>query len=255
MTEKQKVNLPLKQLPFEPNSREEFRQNTKERVGLISKEFTDGFNFLQDFPKSVTFFGGSHFKETSEYYIKARLLAERVVSELHYSVLTGGGPGIMEAANRGAFESGGESIGLTIELPNHQVQNAFLTKNLDFYYFFSRKVCLSFSAEAYVFFPGGYGTLDEFFEIITLIQTGKLEKIPIILVGSDFWKPLDELIKKDLFERGTIDEDDLALYIMTDNEDQIIEIIRNAPVHQGIKFTHKDLHSSGIEIENKNNIL
>src|SRR3989338_476841 len=223
MTEKQKVNLPLKQLPFEPNSREEFRQNTKERVGLISKEFTDGFNFLQDFPKSVTFFGGSHFKETNEYYIKARLLAERVVSELHYSVLTGGGPGIMEAANRGAFESGGESIGLTIELPNHQVQNAFLTKNVDFYYFFSRKVCLSFSAEAYVYFPGGLGTMDEFFEVLTLVQTHKIPPVPIILVGKEFWQPLNNFIKNQLVEKfKTVNATDTKLYHITDDEDEIL---------------------------------
>ncbi len=249
MTEKQKVNLPLKQLPFDTITKKQMREDARERVHLISKEFTDGFNFLENFSKSVTFFGGSHFKENNKYYIKARLLASRIVKELHYSILTGGGPGIMEAANRGAFEVGGESIGLTIELPNHQVQNSYLTNNLDFYYFFSRKVCLSFSAEAYIFFPGGYGTLDEFFEFITLIQTGKLDRTPIILVGSNFWNPLDEFMKKELIGREAIDESDLAIYIITDSEDQILEIIRNAPIHKGIKFTHKDLHSSGIDVE------
>ncbi|MCX6702166.1 MAG: TIGR00730 family Rossman fold protein [Candidatus Zambryskibacteria bacterium] len=253
--EKQKVNLPAKLLPLNPLTKKEMREDARERIQLISREFTDGFNFLENYPKSVTFFGGSHFKETDEYYIKARLLASRIVNKLHYSILTGGGPGIMEAANRGAFEVGGESIGLTIELTDHQIRNPFLTKNLDFYYFFSRKVCLSFSAEAYIFFPGGYGTLDEFFEIITLIQTGKIEKIPIILVGSDFWNPVDELIKKELFGRRTIDEDDLTLYIITDDEDQIIEIIQDAPIHQSVRFTHKDLNSSGIDIEKKNSLL
>ena len=108
---------------------------------------------------------------------------------------------------------------------------------------------MSFSAEAYIFFPGGYGTLDEFFEFITLIQTGKLDRTPIILVGSNFWNPLDEFMKKELIGREAIDESDLAIYIITDSEDQILEIIRNAPIHKGIKFTHKDLHSSGIDVE------
>lgn len=251
MTDKQKVNLPLKLLPFDTFTKKEMRDNARDRVNLISKEFIDGFNFLENYPKSVTFFGGTHFKETSKYYAKARSLASHIVSKLHYSVLTGGGPGVMEAANRGAFEAGGESIGLTIELPYHQIQNPFLTKNLDFYYFFSRKVCLSFSAEAYLFFPGGYGTLDEFFEIITLVQTGKIEKIPMILVGSDFWNPVDKLIRNELLPRGTIDENDLNLYVITDDEDQIIEIIRNAPVHESVKFTHKDLLQSGIDVDKR----
>jgi uncharacterized protein (TIGR00730 family) len=255
MNEKKKVNLPLKDLPLKPFTEKELHENVTQRVHLISQEFTNGFNFLHNFPKSVTFFGGSYFKETSEYYIKARSIARRVATELKYSVLTGGGPGIMEAANRGAFEAGGKSVGLTIELPNHQIQNSFLTHNLDFWYFFSRKVCLSFSAEAYLFFPGGFGTLDEFFEIVTLIQTGKIEKVPIVLVGSDFWNPIDEMMKKELLGRGTIDERDLAIYLITDDEDQIIDIIRNAPIHVGIKFTHTDLHPSGIEVEKKKNIL
>lgn len=251
MTEKQKVNLPLKLLPFDTFTKKQMREDARNRVNLISKEFIDGFNFLENYPKSVTFFGGTHFKETSKCYAKARSLASHIVSKLHYSVLTGGGPGVMEGANRGAFEAGGESIGLTIELPYHQIQNPFLTKNLDFYYFFIRKVCLSFSAEAYLFFPGGYGTLDEFFEIITLVQTGKIEKIPIILVGSDFWNPVDKLIRNEMLPRGTIDENDLNLYTITDDEDQIIEIIKNAPIHEGIKFTHKDYLQSGIDVDKR----
>jgi len=115
-----------------------------------------------------------------------------VVKELSYPIFTGGGPGIMEGANRGALEAGGKSFGLTIELPHEQSTNPYLTKHLDFYYFFSRKVCMTFSAEAFIFFPGGVGTLDEFFEILTLVQTGKIEKLPIVLVGVEFWSKLDE---------------------------------------------------------------
>ena len=232
-----------------PLTKRELHDTSVDRVSLIAKEFTDGFNFLRHYPKSVTIFGGSHFKETDIEYEKARSLATRVVKDLKYAVFTGGGPGIMEAANRGAYESGGDSLGLTIELARHQIQNDYLTKNIDFYYFFSRKVCLSFSAEAYIFFPGGYGTLDEFFEIVTLIQTKKIEKVPIILVGSYFWEPLDELMKKELLSRGTIDPEDILLYKITDDENEILDIIRNAPIHNGIKFDRYELEKHGIKVE------
>ncbi|MFZ2621358.1 MAG: TIGR00730 family Rossman fold protein [Minisyncoccia bacterium] len=238
MSDKPKLNLPLKHLNIKPLTRREIHDTAVERVHLISKEFTDGFNFLRNYPKSVTFFGGSHFKEDDKYYKEARALATLIVNELNYSILTGGGPGIMEAANRGAYEAGGQSIGLTIELPEHQIQNLFLNHNLNFHYFFSRKVCLGFSAEAYIFFPGGFGTLDEFFEMLTLMQTNKIEKAPIILMGSDFWKSFDELMKKELLGRGAIDSEDLQIYTITDDVYEVLDIIRKAPVHNGIEFKH-----------------
>ena len=152
----------------------------------------------------------------------------------------------MEAANRGAFEAGGQSLGFTIELNPAQVKNQYLTKNLDFHYFFSRKVCMAFSAEAYVFFPGGLGTLNEFFEIATLIQTGKIERIPLILFGREFWSTLDEFIKKELLSRQTISPEDTTLYTITDSENEVVEIVRGAPVRNGIKFVHNHL---GAEIK------
>ncbi|MEQ1561348.1 MAG: TIGR00730 family Rossman fold protein [Nitrospira sp.] len=240
MTEKEKVNLPLKHLKIEPLTRRQIHETAMERVHFISKEFTDGFNFLQHYPKSVTIFGGTHFKESDGYYAQARSLGGRIAKDLGYSVLTGGGPGIMEAANRGAFENDGKSLGLTIELPNHQIQNEFLTNHLNFHYFFSRKVCMVFSAEAYIFFPGGFGTFDEFFELITLVQTGKIEKVPVVLVGVDFWTPFQEVMKNEMLSRGTIDDSDLKLYTITDNEDEIIEIIKSAPVRKSIVFKHGD---------------
>jgi uncharacterized protein (TIGR00730 family) len=163
----------------------------------------------------------------------------------------------MEAANRGAFEAGGQSLGLTIELPGEQMRNKYLTNYLDLYYFFSRKVCLSFSAEAYLFFPGGLGTLDEFFEILTLVQTKKIQRIPIILVGSDFWKSIHNLLVESLFASRMIDEVDTNLYQILDDNDKIIEIIKNAPIRNGIKFdpthpVHKEIHdvlkSADVEI-------
>jgi len=234
---KEIINTPPKESPAEILTVEQLHHTATERVHLIAQEFTDAFKFLEKYPKSVTFFGGTHFKESDREYQKARSVAGRISKDLNYSIVTGGGPGIMEAANRGAFENGGASLGLTIELSNHQVKNNYLTDNLDFYYFFSRKVCLSFSAETYLFFPGGFGTLDEFFEIVTLVQTKKIEKVPIILVGSDFWNPLHDLMKKELLGRGTIDPDDLDLYKIVDNEDEIIDIVRNSTVRNGIKFT------------------
>jgi uncharacterized protein (TIGR00730 family) len=222
-----------------PLTLDELHETAQERVHLIAEEFTEGFTFLQKYPKSVTFFGGARFKEEDVEYKNARSLAGRITKELDYSVFTGGGPGVMEAANRGAFENGGQSLGMTIELARAQIKNPYLTENLDFYYFFSRKVCLSFSAEAYIFFPGGFGTLDEFFEIVTLIQTGKIEKMPIILFGKDFWTGVDAFVKNELLARNTIDEEDVNIYTITENEDEVINIIKNAPVRNGIKFNYK----------------
>ncbi|MEI6843069.1 MAG: TIGR00730 family Rossman fold protein [bacterium] len=230
------VNLPAKHLNIKPLTREEMHNAAHERVALITKEFMDGFEFIRHYPKSVTFFGGARFTEDNPYYIKARSLSERIAKDLGYSVFTGGGPGIMEAANRGAFESGGQSLGLTIELPEEQATNPYLNRHLGFYYFFSRKVCMSFSAEAYIFLPGGFGTMDEFFEIITLIQTHKIERVPMILVGSDFWNKIDELFRAEFVSRKMVDADDLNLYTICDSEDEIIEIIKNSPVRNGLKF-------------------
>jgi uncharacterized protein (TIGR00730 family) len=214
----------------------EISEAARKRVTLIAQEFTDGFEFVKNYPRSVTFFGSARVNENDPYYIKARGLASKIVTELRYSVITGGGPGIMEAANRGAFEAGGNSLGLTIELPREQLDNKYMTDKEDFHYFFSRKVCLSFSAEAYIFFPGGFGTLDEFLEILTLVQTNKIPKAPIILVGISFWSTLEKFFKDILLENKAIEEKDLSLYTITENEDEILEIIKQAPIRMGLKY-------------------
>src|SRR3972149_2931150 len=182
-------------------SREEMHKVAAERVSEISKEFTEGFKFLEDYPKSVTIFGANQFREDNPYYISARALASRLVKELGYSIVSGGGPGIMEAANRGAFEAGGNSLGLLIKLPEAQVTNKYITKSFASYYFFVSKVLLSFSAEAFIFFPGGFGTLDEFFEILTLVQTKKIVDIPIICVGSEYWNKLRKFMEEEQLSR------------------------------------------------------
>jgi uncharacterized protein (TIGR00730 family) len=214
----------------------EISEASKKRVALITKEFTDGFEFVKNYPRSVTFFGSARTKADEPYYEKAKNLAGRIVKELRYSVITGGGPGIMEAANKGAYEAGGNSLGLTIELPLEQATNPYLTDREDFHYFFSRKVCLSFSAEAYIFFPGGFGTLDEFMEILTLVQTNKIPGAPIILVGAFFWDPLQQFFKDVILKNEMIKDKDLSLYTITDNEDEILKIIKEAPIRLGLKY-------------------
>jgi hypothetical protein len=208
-----------------------------ERVAAIKKEFEDGFKFLEAHSRSITVFGSSRFKEDNFYYQHARTLGERIIKDLNYAVLTGGGPGIMEAANRGAYEANGSSLGLTIDLPEYkQPVNRYMTDHIHFYYFFSRKVCLSFSATAFVFYPGGFGTLDECIEILTLVQTKKIGRVPVIMVGKDYWQEFDSLFDNLLVNRyKTIDEKDRDLYTITDDHDEIVNIVRNAPVNENIK--------------------
>ncbi len=230
-------------------TKKELHKTAHERIHLISQEFKNAFTFLEKYPKSVSIFGGTHISEDNKYYQQAYSLAYSIVKKLRYAVLTGGGPGIMEAANKGAFEAGGDSLGIEIELDPPQEENQYHTDSINFHHFFSRKTALSFAAETYIFFPGGFGTLDEFFEIITLVQTGKIEMVPIILVGSDYWLKLEKFMKEELVTRGVIGEYELGLYKITDDEDEVIDIIKNAPIHNGIKFEHSDLEDSGIHVE------
>ena len=211
-------------------SRLEMQEVTRERIFEITKEFKDGFKLLEDYPQSVTFFGSTVFTEENEYYQSASTLAGLIVKEMGYSIISGGGPGIMEAANRGAFEAGGTSLGLTIKLPDGQVTNKYLTAQVNFYYFFVRKVCLTFSAEAFIFMPGGFGTLDEFFEVLTLVQTRKIKDVPIICVGADYWNSLQTFIGNTLLSRGTVTEVDTKLYTITDDHREVLDILHKTPV-------------------------
>jgi hypothetical protein len=211
-------------------SKEEFGKLINTRVENISEEFSRGFEFLRGDERTVTFFGSARFTEDNDHYQTARELAKRL-SSYGIGVVTGGGPGIMEAANRGAYETKGYSIGLNIQLPFEQKENPYLTESTIFKYFFVRKVLLSYAAEAYIFFPGGFGTLDELFEIITLVQTHKIEPVPIILVGKNFWRKMQNFIKKEMCEKHkTISKEDLSLYTITDDLDAIVEIVRHAPI-------------------------
>jgi len=208
--------------------REEYYEDGRNK--LVGEELLKGFEIISKYPKSVTFFGSSRFREDNKYYKEAREIARRIAEDLKYAIVSGGGPGIMEAANRGARDGGGKSIGFSIKLPTEQMSNEYIDEEINFFYFFTRKVSLAFSAEAYLFFPGGFGTLDEFFEMATLVQTRKIENIPVILVGSEYWNKVDNLIKETLLqENATIDGSDLNIYTITDDVNEILSIIRRAP--------------------------
>ena len=200
-------------------------------IDEISKEFRAGFELLRKYPKTVTIFGSARLAGDNEYSLKAERIGKRITSELQYGVITGGGPGIMEAANKGASEGSDDSLGFTITLPREQLSNPYVKNTLNFKYFFSRKALLAFSAEAYIFFPGGFGTFDEFFSVLTLIQTGKIPSVPIILVGTEFWTPVYDFMAEFMLQKNNvIDAEDLNLFVITDNEDEILKTIKDAPI-------------------------
>lgn len=207
----------------------DYEHNPSWRIFRIMAEFVDGFNFITKFPKSVAFFGSARFSEQDEHYRSAQKLA-RLLAKAGYAIISGGGPGIMEAANKGAVEGKGESIGLNIQLPFEQRMNPYVKKAAAFNYFFTRKVMLAFSANAFVFFPGGYGTLDEAFEIITLRQTHKINpRIPIILVGLDYWEPLTRWLRENAHgKHHTINEEELKLWELVETPEQAFAIIKKA---------------------------
>jgi uncharacterized protein (TIGR00730 family) len=198
---------------------------------ITNAEFRNGYDIIKKYPRSVSILGSAIYQPDNEYYKKAESLAAKIVRELDYAVVTGGGPGIMEAANKGAYEAGGDSIGFAIKLPNEQYQNKYLTDTVTFDYFFTRKSLIYCSAETYIYFPGGFGTMDELFEILTLIKTEKIPQVPVVLVGRDFWQPLLNFIEKNLYEdHKVIPKDFLEIYKIVDSEDEIIDIIKKAPL-------------------------
>ncbi|MFH1857055.1 MAG: TIGR00730 family Rossman fold protein [Candidatus Omnitrophota bacterium] len=195
------------------------------RIFRIMSEFVDGFEFLAEQENAVSIFGSTKTKEDDTYYQLARKLAGQLVKE-GYSIITGAGPGIMEAANRGAMEAKGTSIGLNIELPSEQKTNVYINKLLSFRYFFCRKVIFVKYSKALVAFPGGFGTLDEFFEIVALIQTERIKAVPVICVGKKYWSGLLEWIKENLLEPGKISTSDLEIFTIVDTAEEAIKIIK-----------------------------
>ena len=208
----------------------------------IMADFVKGFDELGELGPAVTIFGSSRLKEDSKYYQMAHELGKKLAAK-KFNVLTGGGPGVMEAANRGAFEHGGvESIGLNIDLPFEQTQNPYTTKEESFDYFFSRKVMLVKYSLAYVIFPGGFGTLDELFEALTLVQTRKVEGVRLFLVGEDFYNPLIDFIEECLISHGMIDAEDIALMTISDDLDFVVR-----EIEKSLKVQLTGLKEEGLE--------
>ena len=219
------VCLPDKQYP--PTGSVPFTENLYWRIFRIIAEFVEGCEFLSKLQREVTFFGSARAPAGSRYYKAAEELG-RLCAKAGLTVITGGGPGVMEAGNKGAFEGGGESIGLDIELPTEQRRNNFVTRAIGFHYFFTRKVMLSASAQAYVFFPGGFGTLDEATEMLALVQTGKIPKdVPCIFIGRSFWTPFVDWARKTLLQENKfINQDDLNRILLVDTPKEAFEIIK-----------------------------
>ena len=212
------------------------RSRKRELLFLIKvlREFVRGFRKLHFIGPCVTVFGSARFKEDHPFYIKAMEVG-KALSHLGFTVLTGGGPGIMEAANRGAFEAGGRSVGCNIVLPHEQKENPYVQKSVGFRYFFVRKTLLVKYSYAFVCMPGGMGTMDEMFEALTLIQTGKIKHFPVVLFGKEYWEKLIELMDK-MVDVGTISEPDLKLLLVTDSVEEMVKHIRKNAIEEfGLK--------------------
>ncbi len=206
------------------------------RIFRIMAEFVDGFELMGKIKPSIVVFGSARSKPEDKYYKLAESVGREIVKR-GFGVITGGGPGIMEAANKGAMEAGGSSTGVNIQLPHEQGHNPFIDadKLLDFRYFFVRKVMFFKYAQGYILMPGGFGTIDESFEVLTLIQTRKTQKFPVVLMGTEFWGSLLDWIKNTQLKAGFIKEEDLDLFKLTDDPVEAANIIYD--FHKGKKFT------------------
>ncbi len=204
--------------------RPEFLDSDPWRSLRILSEFVEGFDALASIGPAVTIFGSARSRRGSAGYELARTIG-RKVAEAGFAVITGGGPGMMEAANRGCQEGGGLSIGCNIELPNEQHLNPYVDLGVEFRYFFARKTMFVKYADAFVIMPGGFGTLDELFEALTLIETGKIRHFPVILVDSGYWRGLVDWLREVLLPAGAISEADLALVRLTDDPDEVVRTI------------------------------
>ena len=193
----------------------------------IMGEFVEGFDQMRHVGPGISIFGSARTKEGTKHYEMGRDVAGQLARR-GYTVITGGGPGAMEAANRGAQEAGGKSVGLNIDLPMEQTPNPYQDVEINFRYFFARKVCFAKYALGYVVMPGGFGTMDEFFEALTLIQTKKMSDFPIVLMGTDYWGGLVRWIKRSMIAEGTISKEDPDMFYLTDDPAEAADVIHRA---------------------------
>lgn len=209
---------------------DELTVNESWRIFRIMAEFIEGFEVLSKIPPAVSIFGSARTHPDDSDYKKTEETAAKLVKK-GYAVVTGGGPGIMEAANKGASEAGGVSVGLNINLPEEQKPNKYIGTYLDFRYFFVRKVMFVKYSVAFVIFPGGFGTLDELFESVGLIQTRKIKPFPVILVGREYWKGLMNWMKLTVLARGKISPEDINLFHIIDEPDEIVNFVKKNQPH------------------------
>ncbi|MGE0525787.1 MAG: TIGR00730 family Rossman fold protein [Bdellovibrionales bacterium] len=208
------------------------------RLFQITLECLRGFIAFRNLGPAVTIFGSARFNRDHHYYDLA-LETSRHLAKSGFSIITGGGPGLMEAANKGAKDAGGYSVGCNIKLPREQKPNPYLDQWIEFKYFFVRKLMLAKYSYAFVVMPGGFGTLDELFEVLTLIQTGKLKNFPVILMGTEYWQPLMSFLRDTLAKHQAIDSSDLSLLTLTDSPEEARMVIRKAATNSfGLKFAH-----------------
>jgi uncharacterized protein (TIGR00730 family) len=211
------------------------------RIFRIMAEFVEGFELLAGIGQAVSVFGSARIKPGELYYKLAEDLGRRLV-EADFAVITGGGPGIMEAANKGAYEAGGTSVGLNITLPMEQAGNRYQTHSMEFHYFFCRKVMFVKYAVGLVCFPGGFGTMDEYFESMTLLQTEKIPVYPVVLFGSEFWNPLTDYLRQTMLEKfAAISPKDLDLFLVTDDVDVTVKHLRSCVNRSLSELRHRTM--------------
>lgn len=203
------------------------RHYAEKRLLESEGEFKAALQVLEHYPKRVTFFGSARDLPTNQTYRDLAYELAYKLAKQDYAIVSGGGNGIMAASNKGAFDAGGVSVGFNIKLPKEQKLNPYTTHNFQFHYFFTRKVTMTFFSHAYIYFPGGFGTMDEFTEVLTLIQTKKMPPLRIILVGSDYWKPLDAFFRQQLLKDGYVSPGDEHLYTITDDIDEAVYLVNS----------------------------